>query len=246
MTIVIAHDGFSKTVINNSHEDRMSAMEMNVDMIEMDIRLCKSKELVVHHDWRIEEDLIYQSTLDYLKQKHQLMSLRDVMETYHLYTTNNIKPKLLLDIKTPHYDVDDKFELIDKLVNVIHEYIENNVIDYDNIICSSFNKEILSQIYSLDNKIKLGYITTNLGIDFESLPTNFPIYSVSLYYTEITKDVLNKLNNKGLQVFLFTVNNIYDMENFIEMKVNGIITDYPDKIFKISNINTTYRKTLLN
>ena len=47
----IAHRGASGILPENSIEAFISAISCGVDMIEMDVRQCKTKELVVFHDF---------------------------------------------------------------------------------------------------------------------------------------------------------------------------------------------------
>lgn len=245
MTLIIAHRGFSGKYLDNSYESLMMALEMNVDMIELDIRLCQSGELVVFHDWRVGEDLIHKCSLNYLKRKYQLMSLEDVLQIYHLYSQNYSKSQLLLDIKTPHYEVNHIPEQCSKLIDILHEYISDGVINYHNFVCSSFNKDILKQLYHHDKQIRLGFITSYISDDLDTIPTEFPIYSISLYYNELTKIKKDKLKEKNIKLFLYTVNSSYDLCNFINLDVDGVITDYPDKIYKIMDLKIPKQDSIL-
>jgi len=232
MTLIIAHRGFSGQYLDNSYEALFMALDMNVDMIELDIRLCKSGDLIAYHDWRIGKDLIHQCSFDYLKRTYQIMSLNDIFQVYHLYMVKQ-KTKLLLDIKTPHYEVNNTLEQSQQLVNIINEYIEDEVINYDSIICSSFNKQILGEIYTLNANIKLGYITSYIEDNLESIPKDYPIYCISIDYNEISKEKLEKLTARNIYVYVYTVNCYYDLCNFMEIGIDGIITNHPDKILKI-------------
>lgn len=49
----------------------------------------------------------------------------------------------------------------------------------------------------------------------------------------LTKEKVNLLQEKGMKVIPWTVNEVARMQELIEMGVDGIITDYPDKIEEV-------------
>jgi glycerophosphoryl diester phosphodiesterase len=45
----------------------------------------------------------------------------------------------------------------------------------------------------------------------------------------VNLECIQDARNHGLQVFVYTVNDPKDMKHLIEMGVDGIITDFPDR-----------------
>lgn len=52
----------------------------------------------------------------------------------------------------------------------------------------------------------------------------------SPYYREVTAEKINQAHDLGLEVKVWTVNEVEQMEALINMDVDGIITDYPDRL----------------
>ena len=55
------------------------------------------------------------------------------------------------------------------------------------------------------------------------------------YFKDLTADLVAEAHNLGLPVCTWTVNEVEDIENMIDIGVDGIITDYTDRaknIFK--------------
>ena len=48
----------------------------------------------------------------------------------------------------------------------------------------------------------------------------------------LTKSVVKKIKNKNLKVFPYTVNNYLNIKKMKSYEVDGIITDYPERINK--------------
>ena len=55
----------------------------------------------------------------------------------------------------------------------------------------------------------------------------------SVYYREITAEQIKEAHALGLEVKVWTVNASEQMESLIQMGVDGIITDYPDRLRKV-------------
>jgi glycerophosphoryl diester phosphodiesterase len=49
----------------------------------------------------------------------------------------------------------------------------------------------------------------------------------------ITPDVVDKAHHAGLQVVAWTINEVEQMRRLIAVPVDGIITDYPDRLLEI-------------
>ena len=50
----------------------------------------------------------------------------------------------------------------------------------------------------------------------------------SPYFVALTKDVVSDLKRKGMKVIPWTVNTAEQMQNLLDMGVDGIITDFPN------------------
>jgi glycerophosphoryl diester phosphodiesterase len=60
---------------------------------------------------------------------------------------------------------------------------------------------------------------------------------VSPYFQLLDKKVVKRLNAEHFKIIPWTVNEVDDIKTMIALKVDGIITDYPDRLIKILNIN---------
>ena len=56
----------------------------------------------------------------------------------------------------------------------------------------------------------------------------------SPFFREVSKEALEEAKRLGLDVVVWTVNDPTDMESLIEMGVDGIITDYPDRLRRVA------------
>lgn len=100
----------------------------------------------------------------------------------------------------------------------------------------SFDVEVLLEVNRQDPTIVQAYLIDNLKsfeTNLEKLDFVPEIYSP--YFKLITPKMVEKVHTKGMKLIPWTVNELSDMKKVIQLGVDGIITDYPDRISEISN-----------
>ena len=55
----------------------------------------------------------------------------------------------------------------------------------------------------------------------------------SCYFQLLTKEDVDYCHERDIKVIPWTVNKVEDMQGLIEMGVDGIITDYPDRLISL-------------
>lgn len=73
------------------------------------------------------------------------------------------------------------------------------------------------------------------SITFKLKSLSFKPEIISPYYKLITKKRVKRLHKKELKVIPWTLNDEKDIKAMIDFKVDGIISDYPDRLIKILN-----------
>ena len=226
----IAHRGASGNFIENTIESFSLGISMGADIIEMDIRLCKSGNLVVYHDLFYKGKLIDDMTKDECIDNDILM-LDDVLNRYSHRTS------IYLDIKTPFiYDKEQMNSYISKIVETMINCKKNNLFNERRIILASFDHFLIKHLKSVLN---LHNINPKFGLIFYSNPINFFNYDNTLCdfiiqsINSMNKPFLKYTHLYNMKYLVYTVNSEEMMKKLIEIKVDGIITDYPDKLSKL-------------
>lgn len=102
-------------------------------------------------------------------------------------------------------------------------------IGHHQIIVSSFNHEWLRYIEDMAPEIEIQAL---IGFSFID-PLDWGDYSFEIYNarsTLIDEKQIKTAIGKGKRVNLFTVNEIADMQRFMDQGVDGLITDYPQRL----------------
>jgi glycerophosphoryl diester phosphodiesterase len=109
----------------------------------------------------------------------------------------------------------------------------------ERVTIQSFDVRTLehASMYSQDiflEKVKFALLvenTANVDSALSTLSFTPAVYSPD--FKLINKDIVDKLHAKGMKVIPWTVNEDRDIRRVEEMGVDGIISDYPDKVVKL-------------
>lgn len=105
-------------------------------------------------------------------------------------------------------------------------------LNFDRFVISSFNHNWLKQIETMEPGIRVEAL---LGDRYGKI-LNFQDYHFSVYnlnHSSVTEKTIRELKESGKKINLFTVNNLRDMARFIKAGVDGIITDFPQRLVTI-------------
>jgi glycerophosphoryl diester phosphodiesterase len=95
----------------------------------------------------------------------------------------------------------------------------------------SFDVRALQAMHQQAPDITLAYLVENgdsFAKNLEKLGFTPPIFSP--YYLRVNRKLVRQCREKNIQLIPWTVNDVQSMRRLIRLGVQGIITDYPDKI----------------
>ncbi len=210
---IIAHRGSSGTYPENTALAFQKAIYAGADMIETDARVCKTGEVVLHHDHFILKNNKYYfiselSVLELKKLKPDILTLNEALEI--------IKNKIRLNI-----EIKEKQALLPALKTLKDKKVND-------VIISSFIHEVLLEAEKLAPDAEKMAIFACNPLTFNFLD-NLPIVGVVSELFWINEQFVKKINAKGLSVFVWTVNTKKDYKRMQEIGVEGVFTDYPEK-----------------
>ncbi len=101
-------------------------------------------------------------------------------------------------------------------------------------IIKSFDVRILQEFRKINPLVRLSYLVENrdtLETNLQKLGFAPEVYSPE--FILVNKDLIEYVRQKNIKLVTWTVNEVIDMEKLIAMGVDGIITDYPDRLIKL-------------
>lgn len=162
-------------------------------------------------------------------------ALWEVVEvTEHLLTSrDSAAPRYNMEIKFNREAVGLAHPPADKLVAfVVGEIRSLGITDRTHI--QSFSAEILEELHRQAPEIKTVWLLDDAADLTEHLSRiSFTPDVYSINYIHLTADHVKAAQAKGCKVIPWTVNEPADMQRLIDWGVDGIITDYPDRLSEI-------------
>jgi glycerophosphoryl diester phosphodiesterase len=105
----------------------------------------------------------------------------------------------------------------------------------DRTIIQSFDWRILLETKILAPNIAISFLVENpnpeFAMDYRALGFTPNVYSPN--YKSVTPEMVAHCREQGMKLIPWTVNNQEDMRRLIQMGVDGIITDYPNRLFLV-------------
>ena len=224
----IGHRGSKGYIAENTLESINHAILLGVDGIEIDIFKCLSGELVLSH----ENDLkrltgksgqLEKLTLDELKKflvigKYKIPTLTDVLTRIEVPLFVNIELKGLNTARATS--------------QIIADLSENTSWNLNSFIVSSFNWDELEQFRSIDKHTPVGVLVSKSMSINEAIEFGKKINAQAIHpnFKLLNDKAVKKIKNNGFKIYTWTVNDEDDISFMKKLKVDGIISDYPDRI----------------
>jgi glycerophosphoryl diester phosphodiesterase len=105
----------------------------------------------------------------------------------------------------------------------------------DQVLISSFNWNYLSQVKALNPNLATGVLVNKLVVDPLALMEELDAQAFHPGIKVTYAVQVRLLRENGFDVNVWTVNDVAEIENLIEMGVTGIITDFPQRLYPILN-----------
>ena len=233
----IAHRGASGEYPENTRVAFEKAIEARADMIELDCQLTQDGHVVVFHDERLTRtagvrSAVKNSTLAQLKKLdvgqwrtksfkgERILTLEEALEII----VGNVD--LCLEIKS-FPGSPPGIEL--KLLFILSHY------DYlDRTVLSSFDYRALARVRELAPEAALGIIYgLSTGTDPFVAAGQLGAASIHARKELASREFLARAWDEGLDVYVWTVNETREMEAFAALGVQGLISDYLEKLLKL-------------
>jgi glycerophosphoryl diester phosphodiesterase len=222
----IGHRGAKGYEPENTLISFQKALDMQVDGIELDVHLSADSEIMVIHDETVNrttngKGFVNKLSLRELKafridDKHEIPTLKEVFDL--------VNQGCFINIELKSYDTTEK------VVSLIEKYVAKKGWKYDRFLISSFDWNALQQVAFLNDKIPIGVLAeTNLDLA-QAFAKFIRAKSIHPHFHLLTKENTAQIQEKGLQVFPWTINEIEDIQKIKAFNVNGIITDFPNRI----------------
>ncbi|WP_298237769.1 glycerophosphodiester phosphodiesterase family protein [uncultured Algibacter sp.] len=221
----IGHRGVKGHVAENTLASIKKALQLGVDGIEIDVHRCASGELVVFHDFTL--DRMTDGTGEISKFTYRELKKLKTKGNYEIPTLAQVltlvENKCLLNVELKGHGT------AKEAARILTFYVEKKGWDYSNLLVSSFEKDLLEAVFSINKNIPLGVLTDSSIERAVTFAKKVNAVAIHPDYTMLTAEIVEELK-QNYKVFAFTVNNLKPLARIKSYGVDGIISDYPDRI----------------
>ncbi|RDV14222.1 glycerophosphodiester phosphodiesterase [Pontibacter diazotrophicus] len=161
--------------------------------------------------------------------KPLLAELIDSVERYA--ASRNMPP--------PHYNIEIKASPEgdkvfhpepEEFVALVMQVVQEKGIQ-ERLILQSFDPRVLEQAHSKHPDIPIAFLVSNLkGLEANLQRLSFQPAVYSPYHKLVNSKIVEACHEKGIRIIPWTVNDKTRIRQLVRMGVDGIITDYPDRV----------------
>jgi len=224
--LVIGHRGAMGHETENTIASVQKALDLGVDGIEIDVFNIKGGETIVFHDQTVDrltngggkiEEYELVDVLDLvLEGNHQIPTLQEVLEL--------IDNEVLLNIELKGAGTSDSVNFI------MTKYIDDEGWSSENFIISSFNWDELRAMRNLNPDVAIAVLTEDKPEDAIPVAKELNAVAINPNHKKLNRKNNLAIKEAGFKIYTWTVNDPEDIKKMKRFGVDGIITNYPDRV----------------
>lgn len=223
--LIIGHRGACGYEPENTLSSFEKAIELTVDMVEFDVYVLKTGELIVFHDRRLERTTngrgnLLDHTFAELRQLdagkgQQIPTLEEVLERIDRRKPVNI------ELKNPG--------TAKPVAELIERYVQKHGWRYDQFVVSSFHHpELYAFKKTYAPHIQVAALTGTIPLHNAQFGEELGAFAVSPDIECLDQVFIDDAHARGLKVFVYTIGAFDDAVTMQRMGVDGIFSNYPD------------------
>ncbi len=236
MTLNIAHRGAAARAPENTMVAFEMAVELGADAIELDLHVSRDGELVVIHDNTLDRTTdgqgpVHARSLQELKRLdagrwfgegfagQRIPTLAEVLDRF------SGKVPLALEVKAGSAFFRG---IEEKVVSALREHQA-----IAQVAVASFDHYALLRLKELEPCLRTGALLVGRPVSMPAVAQPSKADAMALEFSLVTKTEVDACHAAGLQLVVWVVNEPAQMRHFIDLGVDGIITDSPDLLRQV-------------
>ena len=223
--LLIAHRGERVLSPENTIQACELALRQGATGLEVDVRLSRSGDLVLFHDWLLSHHFYrFQPTVLASSQRLATLSFRK----HYVYNDRICTLESFLEHfrHTVPINLDVKFwgarygRIARKLVTLLEKMKMR-----DQVWISSFNPFLLRCIKSIHPTVRTGYLFQDPVRIYQMIDPFLESDAWHPHHKNATDGLIEKAHQLKKEIYIWTVNDETDLQRIEKYRFNGIITD---------------------
>jgi glycerophosphoryl diester phosphodiesterase len=221
----IGHRGAAGHEPENTLRGFEAAVALGVDMVELDVYICASGEIVVIHDETVDRTTDGSGAVSELTLR-ELKAL-DAGKGERIPTLDEVFSRLRgrvgvnIELKGPG------------TAEPVHEFLGRlpaSVWGGDNVLVTSFDWDMLGRMRELSSETRLGPLVYEDTDRVMVVAEQLCAYSVNPYHLKMGEALIEEAHELGIRVYPWTVDDPVDIRRVLYLGVDGVISNYPDRV----------------
>lgn len=218
--LIIGHRGGAGLAPENTLQSLQAGYDAGADMLEFDVRLTSDNIPILSHNARIHGAFINQTTLANLKKRGDITTLESVLDAFWGKILLNLQLKPMRDVMIVY-------------AMIANHYVKKPT-DWNNILISSFWVRHLLKLRKHNSAVNLALLHGINPLAFVTYQRRLHLAAVGWHRLHINTLAIEIAKQSGLFTYVYTVNRP-DAAKRLEIRgIDGIVTDYPDRLSHLS------------
>ncbi len=237
--LIVAHRGLSSRAPENTLASIRAALDVHAPMVEIDVHLTADDEVVAIHDrtlqrtttgngavrsYALKELAAFDagSWFDPCFAEERVPGLRDILALIGTSADLNIEVK-----SYPFHRVDPR-HLAERTLDCVR-----HAGALGRVLFTSFDETVLSEVRRQERDAPIGLLNSRLRNVFRDPIETATTLGAAVFVCarqEFRKATLAQAHDRGMAMFVYTVNDPSDALRLADAGVDGIITDVADRM----------------
>lgn len=223
--LIIGHRGCAGLEPENTLRSFLRAAELGVDAVEMDVHLSRDGVPMVIHDAMVERTTNGQGNVrDFSAAELSALTIRAPDGSAEWIPTLEevlgavpARVGLVIELKAagtaaPVVGLVRKFRALERVTII------------------SFDLSLLREVRGLEKGLALGALWAKPPRDAVAQAKSLGAGMIDVNYRHVTERLVEQAHAEKLQCVVWTVNRVSEMRRMMKLGVDGITTDFPDKL----------------
>ena len=225
--LCIGHRGAMGYAPENTIKSLAKALELGAPWVEVDVYYVDNHLMVIHDETLARttngKGSLSDKSFSYIRgldagEGERIPTLEEVLDLIWEKAGINI------ELKGPG--------TVRPVIELLRKWITSDW-GIENFLVSSLNHQFLYEARKLDKMIPIGILLDAITYNCPAIAEALKACSVNQDICFVNNDLVIDAHNKGFKVFVYTVNEQDDINRMKAMGVDGVFTDYPDRVLKL-------------
>lgn len=225
--LIIGHRGAMAVAPENTLDSIKRAIDGGVDMVEVDIALCRTGEVVLLHDDKVDRTTDGKGYIS--DWKFSDLRKLDAGNGEIIPTLEEVID--LIDGRCPlNVEIKGRGSAVE-VARILKDAIASRGRSEDDFLVSSFDHRELQSFHDLFPEIRISPIVSCHPLSFKQIVGDLPVWSLNMKREFVSPEIVQEAHDSGAKLLVFTINKPEELEKVKRIGVDGVFTNNSLELF---------------